>query len=114
MLTATDTVCPEWLDTPEPLPPSWPGAPRDLARGALMPSQDISLTDMLPSSQSPTPPTATDLLDTPSARISRLRICSLRPSLLLHPRLRTFWIHHRPGSPRSCLLLPVSDQAALR
>merc|ERR1712223_229526 len=71
MLTATDTVCPEWLDTPEPLPPSWPGAPRDLARGALMPSQDISLTLtlMLPTSQSPTPPTAMDLLDTPSARV---------------------------------------------
>merc|ERR1712025_1307399 len=40
--TATDTVWPELLHTPEPPPPSLPGAPRDLERGALTPSQDTS------------------------------------------------------------------------
>merc|ERR1719412_2580896 len=41
-LTVTDTVWPELLHTPEPPPPSSPGAPRDSARGALMLSQDTS------------------------------------------------------------------------
>merc|ERR1712025_1425025 len=63
--TATDTVWPELLDTPEPPPPSLPGAPRDLERGALTPSQDTSLTELILSCQCPTPPTAMDLLDIP-------------------------------------------------
>merc|ERR1712045_164749 len=74
LLTATDTLVS--LPTPELPLPSWPGAPRDLARGALMPSQDISLTDTLPSSQSPTPPTATDLLDTELASFTLLDLPS--------------------------------------
>merc|ERR1712061_796818 len=61
--TATDTVWPELLDTPEPPPPSLPGAPRDWARGALTPSQDTWLTATLLSSQCPTPPTAMEILD---------------------------------------------------
>merc|ERR1712183_1138574 len=65
-LTATDTAWPELLLTQEPPPPSLPGAPRDSARGALMPSQDTSLTHMpTVSPQCPTPPTAMDLLATP-------------------------------------------------
>merc|ERR1719361_1452915 len=45
--TATDTVWPELLLTQEPPPPSWPGALRVSARGALMLSQDISPTPTL-------------------------------------------------------------------
>merc|ERR1719479_684091 len=68
--TATDTVWPELLPTPEPPPPSLPGAPRDSARGALTPSQDTSPTEPILSSQCPTPPTAMDLLDIPLARVT--------------------------------------------
>merc|ERR1719500_1426774 len=70
--TATDTVWPELLDTPEPPPPSLPGAPRDWARGALTPSQDTlpTLTVLTPSLQCPTPPTAMDLQDTPLVRVT--------------------------------------------
>merc|ERR1719412_3102546 len=65
ILTATDTAWPELLDTPEPPPPSLPGAPRDSARGALTPSQDTSPTHTpsLLTPQCPTPPTATEILD---------------------------------------------------
>merc|ERR1711990_780206 len=69
-LTATDTAWPELLDTPEPPPPLWPGAPRDSARGALMPSQDTSLTELTLTCQCPTPPTAMDLLATPLVRVT--------------------------------------------
>merc|ERR1719222_361562 len=69
--TATDTVWPELLDTPEPPPPSLPEAPRDWARGALTPSQDTSTEPTLtPSPQCPTPPTAMDLQDTPLVRVT--------------------------------------------
>merc|ERR1719510_2609633 len=50
-LTDTDTLWPELLPTPEPPPPSLPGAPRDSARGAL--------TLILPSSMEPTTHTPT-------------------------------------------------------
>merc|ERR1712168_543229 len=49
-LMDTDMVSPESPDTPELPPPSWPGLPKVLARGALMLSPAISPTDTLPSS----------------------------------------------------------------
>merc|ERR1719192_3040424 len=67
--TATDTACLELPDTQELPPPSWPGPPRVLARGALMPSPATSHTTpmlMLPSCPCLTPPTGTDLPVTPS------------------------------------------------
>merc|ERR1711981_341702 len=70
ILTATDTAWPELLPTPEPPPPSLPGAPRDSARGALTPSQDTSPTTLTPSPQCPTPLTAMDLLDIPLVRVT--------------------------------------------
>merc|ERR1739842_268006 len=70
--TGTDTVWPELLDTPEPLPPSLPGAPRDWARGALTPSQD-TLPTLTPtvSPPCPTPPTAMALQATPLVRVTQ-------------------------------------------
>merc|ERR1712168_1778657 len=49
-LMDTDMVSPESPDTPVLPPPSWPGLPKVLARGALMLSPAISPTDTLPSS----------------------------------------------------------------
>merc|ERR1719400_1507452 len=68
--TATDTAWPELLPTPEPPPPSWPGAPRDSARGALMLSRDTSPTVMLLTSLSLTPPTAMDPLAIQLVRVT--------------------------------------------
>merc|ERR1719411_1956374 len=73
-LMDTDTVWPELLPTPEPPPPSLPGAPRDWARGALTLILPFSMepTTHTPtdSPQCPTPPTAMDLLDIPLARVT--------------------------------------------
>merc|ERR1719266_654502 len=76
--TATDTVWPELLVIQEPPPPSWPGALRVLERGALMLSQDTSLTD------SPTP-TVSPLCLTPPTDMDHLVIQLVRVILELPP-----------------------------
>merc|ERR550539_866248 len=76
--TATDTVWPELLPTQEPPPPSWPGAPRVSARGALRLTQ--------PSSMEPTPtPTVSPLCLTPPTEMDHLVIQLVRVILELPP-----------------------------